>query len=40
MGSASKKPRAMRSKRSGRKKQEIFQANQEILKKLLKEVTK
>jgi len=39
MGSAAKKPRAMRSKRSGRKKQEIFQANQAILKKLLKEIT-
>jgi hypothetical protein len=40
MGSAAKKPKPMRSKRSGRKKQEIFQANQEILKRLLKEVKK
>lgn len=39
MGTAAKKPRAMRSKRSGRKKQEIFKANQAILKKLMKEAT-
>ena len=39
MGSASKKPRAMRSRRSGKKKQEIFKANQAILKKLMKEAT-
>ena len=40
MGSAAKKPKPQRSKRSGRKKQELFHANQAILKKLLKEVTK
>lgn len=36
MGTAAKKPRAMRSKRSGRKKMEIFKKNLEILKKYLK----
>jgi hypothetical protein len=39
MGSSSKKPRAMRSKRSGRKKQEILKSNQAIIKKLMKEAT-
>jgi hypothetical protein len=40
MGTASKKPRAMRSVRSGRKKMEIYKKNQEILKRLLKDITK
>jgi hypothetical protein len=35
MGTAAKKPRAMRSVRSGRKKMEIFKKNLEILKKYL-----
>lgn len=36
MANAKKKPRAMRSKRSGVKKAELVRANQEILKKFLK----
>jgi hypothetical protein len=36
MGTAAKKPRAMRSVRSGKKKMEIYKKNQEILKKYLK----
>jgi hypothetical protein len=36
MGTKSKKPRAMRSVRSGRKKMELFKRNLAILKKLLK----
>jgi len=40
MGRAAKKPRAMRSVRSGRKKMEQYKKNQEILKRLLKETTK
>lgn len=35
MGSAPKKPRAMRSKRSGVKKMELVKRNLEILKKFL-----
>lgn len=34
MGSAAKKPRAMRSRRSGVKKMELVKANLEILNKL------
>ena len=40
MGTAAKKPRAMRSVRSGRKKLELYKKNQEILKRLLKDATK
>jgi hypothetical protein len=36
MGTKAKKPRAMRSVRSGRKKMELFKSNLAILKKLLK----
>jgi hypothetical protein len=32
MGSAAKKPRAMRSKKSGKKTQKLVRANQEVLK--------
>ena len=34
MGSAAKKPRAMRSRRSGVKKMELVKANLEVLKKV------
>jgi hypothetical protein len=40
MGTAAKKPRAMRSVRSGRKKMELYKKNQEILKRLIKQATK
>jgi len=40
MGTAPKKPRAMRSVRSGRKKMELYKKNQEILKRLIKQATK
>ncbi len=40
MGTAAKKPRAKRSVRSGRKKMEIFQKNQEIINRLIKELKK
>ncbi len=40
MGSAAKKPRAMRSRRSGVKKAELVRKNQEILKKLINDKTK
>jgi hypothetical protein len=40
MGTAPKKPRAMRSVRSGRKKMELFKKNQEIIKKVTKDTTK
>jgi hypothetical protein len=40
MGTSSKKPRAKRSVRSGRKKMEIFQKNQEIINRLIKELKK
>jgi len=40
MGTTSKKPRAMRSVRSGRKKMEQYKKNQEILKRLIKQATK
>jgi hypothetical protein len=36
MGTKAKKPRAMRSVRSGRKKMELYKSNLAILKKLLK----
>jgi hypothetical protein len=36
MGTKAKKPRAMRSVRSGRKKMELFKSNLAILKKFLK----
>ena len=36
MGTKAKKPRAMRSVRSGRKKMELFKSNLAIIKKLLK----
>jgi hypothetical protein len=36
MGTAAKKPRAMRSRRSGVKKLELMKKNQEILKKYIK----
>ncbi len=35
MGTAAKKPRAMRSRRSGVKKAELVRKNQEILKKFI-----
>ena len=40
MGSAAKKPRAMRSRRSGVKKAELVRKNQEILKKLINDKVK
>jgi hypothetical protein len=36
MGTAAKKPRAMRSVRSGKKKMELYQKNQEIINRLIK----
>ena len=36
MGTKAKKPRVMRSVRSGRKKMELFKSNLAIIKKLLK----
>ncbi len=40
MGSKAKKPRAMRSRRSGVKKAELVKKNQEILKKLINDKVK
>ncbi len=40
MGTAAKKPRAMRSRRSGVKKAELVKKNQEILKKLINDKVK
>jgi hypothetical protein len=40
MGSKAKKPRAMRSRRSGIKKLELVRKNQEILKKLINDKVK
>jgi|Laugresu1bdmlbsd_1035121.scaffolds.fasta_scaffold87699_2 hypothetical protein len=40
MGTAAKKPRAMRSRRSGVKKAELVRKNQEILKKLINDKVK
>lgn len=40
MGTAAKKPRAMRSRRSGVKKAELVRKNQEILKKLVNDKVK
>ena len=40
MGTSSKKPRAMRSVRSGRKKMEQYKKNQEIINRLIKELKK
>ena len=40
MGSAAKKPRAMRSRRSGVKKAELVRKNQEILKKFVSDKVK
>ena len=40
MVTAAKKPRAMRSRRSGVKKAELVRKNQEILKKLINDKTK
>jgi hypothetical protein len=40
MGTAAKKPRPMRSVRSGRKKMELYQKNQEIINRLIKELKK
>jgi len=40
MGTAAKKPRAMRSRRSGVKKAELIRKNQEILKKIENDKTK
>ncbi len=40
MGTAAKKPRAMRSRRSGVKKAELVRKNQEILKKLINDKTR
>jgi hypothetical protein len=40
MGTAAKKPRAKRSVRSGRKKMELYQKNQEIINRLIKELKK
>jgi hypothetical protein len=37
MGSAAPKPRAMRSRRSGKKSSKLYQANVEILNRLVKE---
>ena len=40
MGTAAKKPRAMRNVRSGKKKMELYQKNQEIINRLIKELKK
>ena len=40
MGTAAKKPRAMRSVRSGKKKMELYQKNQEIINRLIMELKK
>jgi hypothetical protein len=40
MGTKAKKPRAMRSRRSGVKKAELVRKNQEILKKLINDKVK
>ena len=40
MGSKAKKPKAMRSSRSGVKKAELLRKNQEILKKLINDKVK
>ena len=40
MGSKAKKPKAMRSRRSGVKKAELVRKNQEILKKLINDKVK
>jgi len=40
MGSKAKKPRAMRSRRSGVKKAELVRKNQEILKKFINDKIK
>ncbi len=40
MGSKAKKPRAMRSRRSGVKKAELVRKNQEILKKFINDKVK
>ena len=40
MGTAAKKPRAMRSRRSGVKKAELVRQNQEILKKFINDKVK
>jgi hypothetical protein len=40
MGTAAKKPRAMRSRRSGVKKAELVKANQQILNKLKNDISK
>jgi hypothetical protein len=40
MGSKAKKPRAMRSRRSGVKKAELVKKNNEILKKLINDKVK
>ena len=40
MGTAAKKPRAMRSRRSGVKKAELVRKNQEILKKFISDKVK
>jgi hypothetical protein len=40
MGSKAKKPRAMRSRRSGVKKAELVRKNNEILKKLINDKVK
>ena len=40
MGTAAKKPRAMRSRRSGVKKAELVRKNQEILKKFVNDKVK
>jgi hypothetical protein len=40
MGTAAKKPKAMRSRRSGVKKAELVRKNQEILKKFINDKVK
>ena len=40
MGTAAKKPRAMRTVRSGKKKMELYQKNQQIINRLIKELKK
>ena len=40
MGTAAKKPRAMRSRRSGVKKAQLVRKNQEILKKFINDKVK
>ncbi len=40
MGTAAKKPRAMRSRRSGVKKAELVRKNQEIIKKFINDKVK